>query len=68
MDLHRLMIEAGFAADEVFRDFTAVMAGRDAQKSSDAVAQSRQLGHGAPPGSGLGFAMLVGTRSAAEVA
>jgi hypothetical protein len=44
------------------------MAGRDAQKSSDAVAQSRQLGHGAPPGSGLGFAMLVGTRSAAEVA
>jgi ubiquinone/menaquinone biosynthesis C-methylase UbiE len=68
MDLHRLMIEAGFAADEVFRDFTAVMAGRDAQKSSEAVAHSRQLGHGAPPGSGLGFAMLVGTRSAAEVA
>lgn len=62
MDLPALMRAAGFAEDEIFRDFSAVMAGQDRQKAEAAVARSRQLGHGAPPGSGLGFAMLVGTR------
>jgi len=73
MDLPALMRAAGFAEGEVFRDFTAVLAGQDRQKARDAVEHSRQLGHGAPPGSGLGFALLVGTRgpvgaSAAEAA
>jgi ubiquinone/menaquinone biosynthesis C-methylase UbiE len=62
MDLPALMRAAGFAEGEVFRDFTAVLAGQDRQKAQDAVEHSRQLGHGAPPGSGLGFALLVGTR------
>jgi ubiquinone/menaquinone biosynthesis C-methylase UbiE len=62
MDLPALMRKAGFGEGEVFRDFTAVLAGQDRQKSRDAVERSRQLGHGAPPGSGLGFALLVGTR------
>jgi hypothetical protein len=62
MDLPALMRAAGFAEGEVFRDFTAVLAGQDRQKARDAVEHSRQLGHGAPPGSGLGFALLVGTR------
>ena len=65
MDLHARMLEAGFAADEIFRDFTAVMAGQDRGRIEAAIEQSRQLGYGAPPGSGLGFALLVGTRQAA---
>jgi len=65
MDLHAEMRKAGFGDDEIFRDFTAVMAGSDRAKIEAAIEQSRQLGHGAPPGSGLGFAMLVGTRRAA---
>ncbi|MCU0759086.1 MAG: class I SAM-dependent methyltransferase [Steroidobacteraceae bacterium] len=64
MDLPQLMESAGFAAAETYRDFTAVMAGEDRQKARAAVEQSRRLGHGAPPGSGLGFALLVGTRGA----
>jgi ubiquinone/menaquinone biosynthesis C-methylase UbiE len=64
LDLQRLMHEAGFAPAETFRDFTAVMAGQDRQKLREAVEHSRQLGYGAPPGSGLGFALLVGTRGA----
>jgi hypothetical protein len=41
------------------------MAGSDRAKIAAAIEQSRALGYGAPPGSGLGFAMLVGTRRAA---
>jgi ubiquinone/menaquinone biosynthesis C-methylase UbiE len=63
MDLHALMRSAGFAEEEIYRDFSAVMAGRDRAKAREAVERSRALGHGAPPGSGLGFAMLVGARS-----
>lgn len=62
MDLPALMQSAGFAPSETYRDFTAVMAGEDRQKARAAVEHSRRLGHGAPPGSGLGFALLVGTR------
>ena len=62
MDLRAEMREAGFADDEILRDFTSVMAGHDRDRIQAAVEQSRQLGYGAPPGSGLGFAMLVGTR------
>lgn len=65
LDLHAEMRQAGFADEEIFRDFTAVMAGEDREKIRVAIEQSRALGYGAPPGSGLGFAMLVGTRSAA---
>lgn len=63
MDLPALMRAAGFGEGEVFRDFTAVLAGEDRQKARAAVEHSRQLGYGAPPGSGLGFALLVGTRA-----
>ncbi len=62
LDLHAEMRRAGFAEEEIRRDFTAVMAGADREKLRSAIEQSRALGHGAPPGSGLGFAMLVGTR------
>jgi ubiquinone/menaquinone biosynthesis C-methylase UbiE len=62
MNLHALMRDAGFAEDEIYRDFSAVMAGRDRAAAQAAIERSRGLGHGAPPGSGLGFAMLVGTR------
>ena len=71
MDLPSLMRQAGFADSEIYRDFTLVMAGKDRGKAREAVAQSRALGYGAPPGSGLGFALLVGLRSetaAAEIA
>ena len=64
LDLPRLMREAGFAPSEVYRDFSMVQAGEDRAAARAAVEQSRGLGHGAPPGSGLGFAMLVGTRGA----
>ncbi|MEZ5457741.1 MAG: class I SAM-dependent methyltransferase [Steroidobacteraceae bacterium] len=62
MDLRAAMRDAGFADDEISRDFTQVMAGDDRERLAAAVEQSRQLGHGAPPGSGLGFALLVGAR------
>jgi len=39
-----------------------VMAGNDRTRVEEAVARSRRLGYGAPPGSGLGFALLVGVR------
>lgn len=64
MDLHAAMRGAGFADGEIRRDFTQVMAGEDSAKLATAVEQSRQLGHGAAPGSGLGFALLVGARPA----
>jgi ubiquinone/menaquinone biosynthesis C-methylase UbiE len=62
MDLHALMRDAGFAEAEIYRDFSAIMAGRDREQARAAIERSRALGHGAPPGSGLGFAMLIGTR------
>jgi ubiquinone/menaquinone biosynthesis C-methylase UbiE len=64
MDLIEAMRDAGFADAEVRRDFTQVMAGDDRSRLASAIEQSRQLGYGAPPGSGLGFALLVGTRHA----
>jgi ubiquinone/menaquinone biosynthesis C-methylase UbiE len=62
LDLSRLMQEAGFAPQEIHRDFSTVMAGNDRTRVEAAVARSRRLGYGAPPGSGLGFALLVGIR------
>jgi len=64
MDLNGLMLDAGFAAGEIRRDFTAVMAGDDVGRLQDAIEKSRRSGHGAPPGSGLGFALLIGARGA----
>ena len=64
MDLQALMRAAGFADEEIYRDFTMVMAGRDRNQARQAIEHSRNLKHGAPPGSGLGFALLVGTRGA----
>lgn len=65
MNLTALMRKAGFAESEIYRDFSAVMAGTDRAQADAAVARSRALGHGAPGGSGLGFALLVGLRSQA---
>ena len=62
VDLARAMGEAGFSAAETWRDFTAVLANEDRQRAREAVETSRRLGHGAPPGSGLGFALLIGSR------
>jgi ubiquinone/menaquinone biosynthesis C-methylase UbiE len=65
LDLRALMRAAGFADHEIHRDFTAVMAGRDRTRLDAAIEQSRGLGYGAPPGSGLGAALLIGARDAA---
>lgn len=59
MDLRKVATDAGFLPDNVIRDFSQVKGGHDRAKIDSAVAESRNVGYGAPPGSPLGMAYLV---------
>lgn len=62
MNDEQIAIDAGFKPENVIRDFTGVHAGRDKAKRDAAIAVSRAMGHGTPPGSNLGFAFLVAVK------
>lgn len=62
MNDEQIAIDAGFKPENVIRDFTGVHAGFDKAKREEAVAVSRAMGHGTPPGSNLGFAFLVAVK------
>jgi 2-polyprenyl-3-methyl-5-hydroxy-6-metoxy-1,4-benzoquinol methylase len=62
MDLRKVATDAGFLPDNVIRDFSNVKGGHDRARIDAAVEHSRSLGHGAPPGSPLGTAFLVGIK------
>jgi ubiquinone/menaquinone biosynthesis C-methylase UbiE len=62
MNDEEVAIAAGFKPENVIRDFTSVHAFRDKEKRDAAIAVSRSLGHGTPPGSNLGFAFLVAVK------
>lgn len=62
MDLKKVATDAGFLPENVIRDFSQVKGGHDQGKIDAAIEESRGLGHGAPPGSPLGTAFLVGIK------
>jgi ubiquinone/menaquinone biosynthesis C-methylase UbiE len=62
MDLRKIATDAGFQPANVIRDFSQVKGGRDTAKIEAAVEASRNVGYGAPPGSPLGMAFLVGIK------
>jgi len=62
LDLRKVATDAGFLPENVIRDFSQVKGGQDTAKIEAAVEKSRNVGYGAPPGSPLGMAYLVGIK------
>ena len=62
MDLKKVATEAGFLPENVIRDFSQVKGGKDQAKIDAAIETSRSAGYGAPPGSPLGMAFLIGIK------
>jgi 2-polyprenyl-3-methyl-5-hydroxy-6-metoxy-1,4-benzoquinol methylase len=62
LDLESLAVTAGFKSENIIRDFSKVKGFRNRKKINDAVQKSRKLSHGAPAGSPLGTAFLIGIR------
>ncbi len=62
LDLKRIAIDAGFLPDNVIRDFSQVKGGKDQAKIDAAIDTSRATGYGAPAGSPLGMAYIIGTK------
>lgn len=62
MDLRKVATDAGFLPENVIRDFSQVKGGHDRTKIDAAVEESRNVGYGAPPGSPLGMAYLIGIK------
>ena len=62
LDLKKVTADAGFLPENVIRDFSQVKGGKDQAKIDAAIKTSRSAGHGAPPGSPLGMAFIIGIK------
>ena len=62
LDLEKIAITAGFKPINIIRDFSKVKGYRDKKKINAAIKNSRSLSHGAPAGSPLGTAFIIGIK------
>lgn len=62
LDLKQIATEAGFLPENVIRDFSQVKGGKDQAKIDSAIGNSQSVGYGAPAGSPLGMAFIIGIK------
>ena len=62
LDLKKVATDAGFLPENVIRDFSQVKGGKDQAKIDAAIETSRAVGYGAPAGSPLGMAYIIGIK------